>query len=135
MDDNRPPTHRRRVVIGYLASTCVFLILNALYWLLIENRLDLALLTPIAPLLFGAWSVFDWLIHIGASEPIEIRFVVAGVAVVGTLITLAVSMMLSLRRNGSRRAVLITHGCLLIYYLLCYASGKMIIGLEEAIAC
>ena len=37
MDDNRPPTHRRRVVIGYLASTCVFLILNALYWLLVEN--------------------------------------------------------------------------------------------------
>ena len=135
MDDNRPPTHRRRVVIGYLASTCVFLILNALYWLLVENRLDLALLTPIAPLLFGAWSVFDWLIHIGASEPIEIWFVVAGVAVVGTLITTVVSMTISLRRSGGRRSVLITHGCLLIYYVLCYASGKTIIGLEEVMGC
>lgn len=135
MDDNRPPTHRRRVVIGYLASTCVFLILNALYWLLVEKRLDLALLTPIAPLLFGAWSVFDWLIHIGASEPIEIWFVVAGVAVVGTLITTVVSMTISLRRSGGRRSVLITHGCLLIYYVLCYASGKTIIGLEEVMGC
>ena len=135
MDDNRPPTHRRRVVIGYLASTCVFLILNALYWLLVENRLDLALLTPIAPLLFGAWSVFDWLIHIGASEPIEIRFVVAGVAVVGTLITTVVSMTISLRRSGGRRSVLITHGCLLMYYVLCYASGKLIMGLEEVMGC
>lgn len=135
MDDNRPPTHRHRVVIGYLASTCVFLILNALYWLLVEKRLDLALLTPIAPLLFGAWSVFDWLIHIGASEPIEIWFVVAGVAVVGTLITTVVSMTISLRRSGGRRSVLITHGCLLIYYVLCYASGKTIIGLEEVMGC
>jgi hypothetical protein len=135
MDDNRPPTHRRRVVIGYLASTCVFLILNTPYWLLVEHRLDLAFLTPIAPLLFGVVCVIALPLHIATSDPVEPWFVVAGVAVVGTLITTVVSMTISLRKSGGRRSVLITHGCLLMYYVLCYASGKVMMGFEEAIAC
>jgi hypothetical protein len=135
MKDNRSPTRRRRVVIGYCANGCVFLILNTAYWLLVEQRLDLVFLTPIAPLLFGVLCVVIWPLYIGVSEPIEIKPLVAGVVVVSLLITLAVSMTITLRRNGGRRSLLIAHGCLLIYYLLCYASGKLIIGLEEAMAC
>ena len=135
MTDERPSTRRRRVVIGYCASACVFVTLNTAYWLLFEHRLGVALLTPVAPLLFGLACVIALPLHIAASEPLEVAPCVAGSVVVILLTALGVSMFVSLRRSGGRRSVLITHGCLVLYYVACYVFGKMIIWLEEAIAC
>ena len=92
-------------MIGYCFNFGGFLALNALYSVVVEGRFDLAYQTLIAPLAFAC----------------------AGLIV---LIPLAVSIAMSLRREGERRWVVITHGLLLLYYVMCFVAGKWIMGIE-----
>jgi hypothetical protein len=109
MNDTPRPARRRNIVIGYCVNIGIFLIVNALYWLLVEGRLDLAFQTPIAPLAFAG----------------------AGLVV---LIPAVVTSVLSLRTGSKRRWIFITHGLLPIYHAMCFIGGKWIMGIEGSLA-
>ncbi len=101
MNDTPRPARRRKIVIGYCISIAAFLTLNTLYCVLVEDDVDLALATPIAPL----------------------AFCYVGLVV---LIPLLVSMAISLRKESTRRWVYTTHKLLLAYYLMCIVAGQIV---------